>query len=275
MKVSLLGKKLGMTRVFTDDGSAVAVTVIELEPSVVTALKSKDTDGYDAIQLGFGSVKEKKVKKAQKGFFAKAKVELRKKLYEVRLDTAVDSLAVGDSLGVDNFEAGDFVDIEGTSIGKGFQGVMKRHHFSGGRASHGDKTGRRGGSIGQSAYPSRTFKNMKNPGRMGNEQVTTQNLKILKVDSENNVIVVQGSVPGAKNNIVRVSLALKKAKESDLKVIKAEREEKENPPSQESVQNASAETAVAEPENASANEPIEATVESNDSSEEQTKQEDK
>lgn len=273
MKVSLLGKKIGMTRIFTDDGSAIAVTVIEIEPSVVTALKNKDSDGYNAIQLGFGAVKEKKVKKAQKGFFAKSKLDLKKTLYEVRVDQAVDALQVGDSLGIDNFETGDYVDIAGTSIGKGFQGVMKRYHFSGGRASHGDKTGRRPGSIGQSAYPSRTFKNMKGPGQMGNEKVTTQNLQIIKVDAENNLIIVKGSVPGSKNNIVRVSLALKKAKENELKVIKTEKKENDMRSTQEN--DPEANEAPAEAVTPAGDETIEEAVENKDASAEQTKQEDK
>ncbi len=219
MRISLLGKKIGMTRVFKENGEAVAVTAIEVSPSVVTQLKSSEKDGYTAIQLGYGAKKEKHLNKAQKVFYDKVAVAPVSKLYEVRCDGDVD-LSVGDSLGIDNFTTGDYVDITAVSKGKGFQGVMKRHNFSGGRASHGDSTGRRGGSIGQSATPARVFKGMKGPGRMGGKSLTVQNVEVILVDEENNLILVEGGVPGAKNNVVRISLSLKKAEPRELKVTK-------------------------------------------------------
>lgn len=223
MKIGLIGKKVGMTRIFQENGQAIAVTVIEIDPSVVTGVKTAKSDGYSALQLGYGDVvKAAKVNKAQKGFYKKSGVSLKKKLYEVRSVSDIEGVEAGDLLGIDNFEVGDYVDIVGTSIGKGFQGVMKRHNFAGGRASHGDSTGRRTGSIGQSAYPARVFKNMKNPGQMGNERVTVQNLPVVKIDAENNLLVVHGAVPGAKNNLVRVSISIKKNAEKELKVTKAQ-----------------------------------------------------
>jgi len=224
MKIGLIGKKIGMTRIFQEDGQAIAVTVIEVDPSIVTGVKTAKTDGYSALQLGHGDIKEKKVNKAQKSFFSKVGVGLKKTMYEVRADQDIEGVEAGDLIGVDNCEVGDYVDIMGVSIGKGFQGVMKRYNFAGGRASHGDSTGRRTGSIGQSAYPGRVFKNMKMPGQMGNERVTVQNLPIVKIDSENNLLVVHGAIPGSKNNLVRVNLSVKKSADKELKVTKAQEE---------------------------------------------------
>ena len=218
MKIGLLGKKVGMTRIFRDNGAAVPVTVLEMEPSVVTKIKTKAKDGYSAIQLGYGVRKPKHITKSQKGFFEKIGVSCKNMVYEVRTKDDIDTLKRGDHLGVDNFVTGDIVDVSGISIGKGFQGVMKRHNFSGGRGSHGDGTGRRGGSIGQSSFPSRVFKGMKMPGRMGGENVTVQNLEVIKVDVDNNILVIQGAVPGPKNNVVRVNISLKKGTDKELKV---------------------------------------------------------
>lgn len=220
MKIGLLGKKVGMTRVFRDNGKAEAVTVLEVTPSVVTAVKSVERDGYAALQLGYGTRKEKHVNKCEKGFFDKIGTELKKVLYEVRTDVELKDVAVGTVIGIENFEAGDYVDVAGTSIGKGFQGVMKRHNFHGGRGSHGDKTGRRTGSIGQSAYPSRVFKGMRGPGRMGGKNVTTQNIEVVDVDLENNLLILKGAVPGAKNSVVKISISLKKGNDKDLVVVK-------------------------------------------------------
>jgi large subunit ribosomal protein L3 len=224
MKIALKGKKIGMTRVFQEDGKAVVVSVVEMEPSVVTQVKSSATDGYSALRLGHGTVKEKKLNKAQKTFFEKSKIELKKNLYELRLEKDIDGVAVGDYVGIDNFEVGDFVDVTAVSIGKGFQGVVKRHHFGGGLETHGDTTGRCTGSIGQSAYPSRVLKNMRGPGQMGNEQVTVQNLEVIKVDVENNLLVVKGGIPGPKNSLVRVNGSLKRGTDRDIKVTKSKKQ---------------------------------------------------
>jgi large subunit ribosomal protein L3 len=274
MKVSLLGKKLGMTRLFTDDGRAIAVTVIEMEPSVVSQVKTTEKDGYDAIQLGYGKIKEKKVKKAQRGLFNKAKIPFKNTLYEIPLSQTA-AVEQGDLIGIENFEAGDVIDVTGTSIGKGFQGVMKRHHFSGGRGSHGDKTGRRSGSIGQSAYPSRTFKNMRGPGQMGNKMVTTQNLEVVKVDTENNLLIVEGSVPGAKNSLVRISLSLKKGKDKELVVVKGQEEKKPETSQPDQAEEQATQVKTQTGETSQAEEPKDAKAEESDDAGEETKQEDK
>ncbi len=224
MKISLLGKKIGMTRIFKDDGVAVAVTVVKVEPSVVTAVKTVEKDGYSAIQLGYGDVKEKNVNKPRKGFFEKIGVKPKRRLYEVRVDGPVEGVKPGDILGVENFEKGDYVDVSGLSKGRGFQGVVKRHGFSGGRGSHGDKTGRRPGSIGQSAYPSRVFKGMLGPGRMGGKRVAVQNLEIVDVDFEDMLLLVEGAVPGPNGGVVEIAVSLKKGKDKELKVVSPEPE---------------------------------------------------
>ncbi len=226
MKIGLFGKKIGMTRIFLENGTAVPVTVIEVQPSVITQIKTKDKDGYSALQLGYGERREKHTVKSQKALFQKVGTAFKDVLYEIRLNNDIDNINLGEELGIDNFEAGDIVDVSGISIGKGFQGVMKRHHFSGGRGSHGDKTGRRSGSIGQSSYPSRVFKGMKGPGRMGGEQVTVQNLKVIKVDVDNNILAVEGAVPGPKNNILRVSISLKEGTDKELKIKGKKKSEK-------------------------------------------------
>jgi len=223
-----------MTRIFKEDGSAVAVTALEIKPSIVTAIKSKEKHGYDAVQFGYGDAKEKQLNKPIKGYYSKLGIENKKNLYEVRYGVD-NNFEVGETLGVDNFEVGDYVDISGVSKGKGFQGVMKRHNFSGGRASHGDSTGRRPGSIGQSAYPARVFKGMKGPGQMGNKQKTVQNLEIVKVDYESNLILVDGSVPGAKDNVVKVSISLKKGNEKEPVVKKVEKLEESLKNNQEEI----------------------------------------
>jgi large subunit ribosomal protein L3 len=207
MEIGIIGKKLGMTQIFSEDGEAVAVTVIEAEPSVVIQKKTSDKDGYEAIQLGFGRVKQKNVTKALQGHYKKADKGLFRLLREFR--TASDVYEIGQELKVDLFKAGDYVDITGTSKGKGFAGVMKRHGFRGGRATHGSMFHRAPGSIGASADPSRVFKGKKLPGHMGSERVTIQNMMVWAVRPEQNLLLVKGAIPGGKNGIVLIKRAVK------------------------------------------------------------------
>ncbi|MBU1863969.1 MAG: 50S ribosomal protein L3 [Candidatus Omnitrophica bacterium] len=226
MKFGLLAKKVGMTKIFREDGEAVPATVLEVQPSVVTQVKTVEKDGYCSVQLGYGEQTGKRMPKAQKVVCEKLGIPYKDVLYEMRWDEEIQNVQPGDSIDIENFEVGDMVDVKGVSVGKGFQGVVKRHHFSGGRGSHGDKTGRRGGSIGQSSYPSRVFKGMKMPGRMGGRQVTVQNLEVLNVDIENHLLVVKGPIPGAGNNFVRVNIALKEGKDKEIKIKKVALPEK-------------------------------------------------
>jgi large subunit ribosomal protein L3 len=207
MRIGIIGRKMGMTQIFSDDGEAVPVTIIEAEPSVVIQKKTRDKDGYDAIQLGFGRVKQKNVTKPLQGHFKKADKGIFRLLREFR--TASDVYELGQELKVDLFKAGDYVDVSGTSKGKGFAGVMKRHGFSGGRATHGSMFHRAPGSIGASADPSRVFKGKKLPGHMGSERVTTQNVMVWAVRPEQNLILVKGPVPGGRNGIVLIKRAIK------------------------------------------------------------------
>lgn len=219
MKIGMFAKKIGMTRLFRENGISNAVTVLEVQPSVILGVKTEAKDGYNAVQLAYENIKETKLNKSQRQVFKNRKISCKKHIYEIRTDD-LDAVKVGDQIGIDNFQSEDFVDICGVSIGKGFQGVMKRHNFAGGRASHGDKTGRRPGSIGQCADPARVFKGIKGPGRMGGKQITEQNLKVYGVDYENNLLLIAGAVPGSKNSIVKVSLSLKKGRDSELKITK-------------------------------------------------------
>ena len=202
---SLLGRKLGMTSVFTDDGNSVSCTLIEAGPCYVTAIKTKENDGYSAIQLGFMERKEKNVNKPVLGQFKKHKLPILRHLKEMRDYDNIDELKVGDVLKTDIFQPGDTVKVTGMTKGKGFQGVVKRHHFGGGSRTHGQSDRQRApGSIGASSYPSRVFKGQKMAGRQGNEQVTIRNLKIVKVIPESNLILVKGAVPGAISGIVEI-----------------------------------------------------------------------
>jgi large subunit ribosomal protein L3 len=208
MTKGLIGKKLGMTQVFSDEGVSVPVTVIEVEPSVVIQRKTRETDGYDALQLGYGRIKQKNVTKALQGHFKKADKGLFRVLREFRME--VEGCEAGQELTADVFAPGDFVDIVGTTKGKGFAGVVKRHGFGGGRATHGSMFHRAPGSIGASADPSRVFKGTRLPGRMGNERKTVQNLLVWAVRPEMNVILIRGAVPGSKNGFVLIKQAIKK-----------------------------------------------------------------
>ena len=208
MNKGLIGKKLGMTQIFDEQGKVIPVTVIEAGPCLVAQVKSVETDGYNAIQLGFGDVKESKINKPEKGHFAKAKLALKKHLREFRLDS-VDGVNVGDEIKVDTFQAGDKIDVQGTSKGKGFQGVIKRHGQSRGPMGHGSMYHRRPGSMGPTSTPGRVFKGKKLPGHMGRVTVTIQNLDVVKVDLDKNAILVKGSVPGAKGAILKLKTSVK------------------------------------------------------------------
>ncbi len=207
----ILGKKLGMTQLFATDGSRIPVTVVEAGPCVVLQKKTAESDGYGGLQVGFGPKKAHRVNKPVMGHFKKAGKGAFAHLREFRTETP-DEFQVGDEIRCgDVFTIGDFVDVTGTSKGKGFQGVIKRWNFSGGRASHGSMFHRAPGAIGASAYPSRVFKGKKMAGQMGNERVTTQNLQVVDIRPEENLLLIKGAVPGPKNGLVMVRKAVKGA----------------------------------------------------------------
>jgi len=196
----LIGKKVGMTQVFAEDGSLVPVTVIQAGPCLVVQKKTSEKDGYDAVQMGLvEKVSSRRITEPMRGHFEKGGVQPMRTLAEFEFDGEAN---VGDRVQVDIFKAGDSIDVVGKSKGKGFQGVMKRHHFAGGRASHGSMFHRAPGSIGASAFPSRVMKGMRMPGRMGGDQVTVKNLRVAKIDPDNNLIYVRGAVPGGRNALV-------------------------------------------------------------------------
>ena len=205
---TLIGKKVGMTQIFDEKGRVIPVTVIEAGPCVIAQVKSVETDGYNAIQLGFGDVKESKLNKPEKGHFAKANIAPKKHLREFRLDS-VEGLTVGTELTVNVFAEGDRLDIQGTSKGKGFQGVIKRHGQHRGPMGHGSMYHRRPGSMGPTSTPGRVFKGKKLPGHMGRVTVTIQNLDVVKVDNDKNVVLVKGSVPGPKGAILKLRTSVK------------------------------------------------------------------
>jgi len=208
MNKGIIGKKLGMTQIFTEDGTRVPVTVVQAGPCIVTQKKLQDVDGYSAVQVGFESIEAARANKPQLGHCTKSGHGVFRHLKEIKLSNSAD-LNLGDTLTVDQFLPGDYVDVTGTSIGKGFQGVIKRWNFKGGRASHGSRFHRAPGSIGASATPSRVFKNKKMPGQMGNEKVTVQGLQIVRVDSGENLLLIKGAIPGHKNNIVIIKQSIK------------------------------------------------------------------
>jgi len=208
MNKGIIGKKLGMTQIFTEDGTRVPVTVVQAGPCIVTQKKLQDVDGYSAVQVGFESIEAARANKPQLGHCTKSGHGVFRHLKEIKLSNSAD-LNLGDTLTVDQFLPGDYVDVTGTSIGKGFQGVIKRWNFKGGRASHGSRFHRAPGSIGASATPSRVFKNKKMPGQMGNERVTIQGLQIVRVDSAENLLLIKGAIPGHKNNIVIIKQSIK------------------------------------------------------------------
>lgn len=210
MRSGLIAKKMGMARVFADDGKHVPVTVLQIDDCQVVAVRTEDKDGYSAVQLGAGKAKAKRTSKAQRGHFAKAEVELKKKLAEFRVSSD-NLLDVGDEITADHFVPGQFVDVIGQSVGKGFAGAMKRHNFGGLRASHGVSISHRAhGSTGQCQDPGRVFKGKKMAGHLGDERVTVQNLSVVSADAERGILLVRGAVPGSEGGWVLVSDAVKK-----------------------------------------------------------------
>jgi len=212
--LGLVGKKIGMTQVVNPAGHLWPVTIVEVEPATIMQVRTKAKNGYDAIQLASTEIREKHLNKAQKGFFEKAKVKPKRILKEFRPGSTEDlkELSVGQEMKIDYFEEGDFVDVHGRSIGKGFQGVIKRWNMSRGPETHGSMSHREIGSIGCSADPSRTWKGQKMPGRMGYKIRTVQNLLVVKVLKEDNLLLVKGAIPGSKNTMVTVTKSFKKNK---------------------------------------------------------------
>ena len=208
MKKGIIGRKVGMTQ---KKGNVIPVTVIEAGPCVVAQVKTVETDGYDALQLGFGEIKDKHINKPEAGHFAKAGLENKKHLREFRLES-VEGVKVGDTVKADVFEAGEKVDVQGISKGKGFQGVIKRHGQHRGPMGHGSMYHRRPGSMGSTSTPGRVFKGKKLPGHMGRVTITIQNLDVVRVDMDKNVILLKGSVPGAKGSILKIKSAVKATK---------------------------------------------------------------
>ncbi len=203
----ILGRKVGMTQVFAKNGNLIPVTVVEIEPNVVTQIKTMETDGYQAIQLGFSTKREKLANKPELGHVKKANTAPKRFLREIR-GVDISNYQLGQQITVDAFEVGEVVDVTGTSKGKGFQGVIKRHNFSRGPMSHGSHYHRGVGSLGP-MQPKRVFKGKKLPGHMGHETITIQNLQIIKVDIENNLILIKGNIPGPKKSLVIIRTAVK------------------------------------------------------------------
>ncbi len=216
MRTGLIAQKVGMSRVFADDGRHIPVTVLKVDNCQVVAQRTEERDGYTAVQLGIGNAKVKRVSKAMRGHFAGAKVEPKKRLAEFRV--APDALVeVGAQISAEHFVAGQYVDVSGTSIGKGFAGAMKRHGFSGLRASHGVSISHRShGSTGQCQDPGRVFKGKKMAGHMGSVNVTTQNLVVVSTDSERGLILIKGAVPGSRGAYVRIADAVKRGNDMEL-----------------------------------------------------------
>ena len=209
----ILGIKLGMTQIFADDGTAVPCTVLQAGPCVVVQRRTKDKDGYDAVQLGLVEfIKPQRVNKALTGHFKKAGVAPMRYVREVRLADSKDETKMGDRVLVDGFKIGEFVDITGVSKGKGFAGGVKRWHYRGGEGSHGSMFHRAPGGIGGSSFPSRVWKNQHFPGHLGNQKVTAKNLKVIKVDTDENLLLVRGSVPGPSGQYIFIHKAKKAAK---------------------------------------------------------------
>jgi large subunit ribosomal protein L3 len=208
MSFELIGKKIGMTQVYDDENNVQVVTVVEVGPCAVVQIKTKDSDGYDAVQIGYGEQKEHRVSKPVLGHLRKAGVGPMATLQEFRTDTPSD-FELGQTLTVDKFEGIEKVDVIGTTKGRGFQGVVRRYNYAGGPASHGSMFHRRGGSYGMCQWPGRIIKNTKMPGHMGAVRRTAQNLKIVRIDAERNILLVEGSFPGTKGGIVTIRPAIK------------------------------------------------------------------
>lgn len=219
MTLKMMGKKLGMTRLFDESGNQVVCTVIAAEPNMITQLKSKEKDGYQAVQLSAFKVKPSKIRRVSKplrGHFGKAGVEARARSVESRVET-LEGFQVGQEIGVSHFADAAYVDIQGVSKGKGHQGVIKRHNFAGGPAAHGSGFHRHGGSTGMRSSPGRCLPGQKKSGRMGGENVTQQSLRVVKVDEEKQVLIVEGAVPGARNGVVYITKAVKKTSQKSQK----------------------------------------------------------
>jgi large subunit ribosomal protein L3 len=208
MLTGLIGKKLGMTQVFAADGTVQPATVLKAGPCVVSQVKTVDNDGYEAVQLGLVDARPTKENKPTAGHFKKAGVPPTRIRREVRVKAGGEAPKTGDTVNASIFANGERVDVIGTSRGKGFQGVVKRHHFAGGRATHGSMFHRAPGSIGASSYPSRVVKGMRMAGHMGDRQVTVRNMRVLRVDAENNLLLVEGAVPGGPNSVVVIRKAV-------------------------------------------------------------------
>src|SRR5690625_1547696 len=207
MTKGILGRKIGMTQIFLENGELVPVTVVQAEPNVVLKKRTNETDGYEAVQLGFDDKKDHRANKAEKGHAEKANTTPKRYVREFRT-SKVDKYEVGQQIGVDVFEAGEIIDVTGTSKGKGYAGSVKRHNYATGPKTHGSRFHRTGGSMG-SVDGSRVFKGKALPGQMGAEQVTIQNLEIVQVDAERNVLLIKGNIPGAKKSLVKVTTAVK------------------------------------------------------------------
>ena len=222
MVTGLIGKKVGMTQLFQPDGRVQPATVLKAGPCVVAQVKTVEGDGYAAVQLGLVEVKASKENKPTQGHFKKAGVPPTRVRREVKVASGGDAPKAGDQVNVSIFADGERVDVIGTSRGKGFQGVVKRHHFAGGRASHGSMFHRAPGSIGASSFPSRVVKGMRMGGHMGSDRVTVRNVRVLRVDAENNLLLVEGSVPGGPNSVVviRKAVAAKKIKVAQVEPVK-------------------------------------------------------
>jgi large subunit ribosomal protein L3 len=220
MVTGLIGRKVGMTQVFETDGTVVPATVIKAGPCVVVQAKTAQTDGYEAVQLGLVDERPSKVNKPTAGHYKKANTPPTAVRRELKVVAGGDALKAGDQVLVNMFNTGDRVDVIGTSRGKGFQGVMKRHHFAGGAATHGSMFHRAPGSIGASSFPSRVVKGMRSAGRMGADRVTTRNLKIVRIDADNHLLVLRGAVPGAPGGVVIVRRAVAKKPEPQVQVSK-------------------------------------------------------
>ena len=222
MVTGIIGKKVGMTQLFTADGIVLPATVLKAGPCVVAQVKTVEHDGYEAVQLGLVEAKPTKENKPSQGHFKKAGVPPTRVRREITVEAGGGPLKAGDQVNVSMFADGERVDVVGTSRGKGFQGVVKRHHFKGGRASHGSMFHRAPGSIGASSYPSRVVKGMRMGGHMGDARITVRNLKVIRVDAENNLLLVEGSVPGSPNSIVviRKAIAAKAIKIAQVEPVK-------------------------------------------------------
>jgi large subunit ribosomal protein L3 len=222
MVTGLIGRKVGMTQLFDNDGTVHPATVLKAGPCVVAQVKTAQTDGYQAVQLGLVDPRPTKENKATQGHFKKAGVPPTRVRREVKVKDGADPVKPGDQVNVSIFADGERVDVIGTSRGKGFQGVVKRHHFAGGRATHGSMFHRAPGSIGASSYPSRVVKGMRMGGHMGDDRVTVRNVKVLRVDAENNLLMIEGSVPGGPNSVVviRKAVAAKKLKVAQVEPVK-------------------------------------------------------